>query len=37
LDTLADYQDNHAPALQVEHTEKFKDQFVAFRTILEMV
>lgn len=37
LDTLADYQDNHAPALQVEHGQKFKDQFVAFRTILELV
>lgn len=37
LATLGDYQDNHAPALQVAHAEKFKDKFVAFRTILEQV
>ena len=39
-DSTADlhkYQVNHAPALQAEHTEKYKDKFVAFRTLLEMV
>ncbi len=29
------YQANFAPKLQAEHTEKFKDKFVAFRTLLE--
>jgi len=32
---LKDYFDNHAPRLQAEHTEKYTDKFVAFRTILE--
>ena len=31
------YQKEHAPALQQEHTEKYKDKFSAFRTILELV
>jgi hypothetical protein len=31
------YQDKFARALQAEHTEKFKDKFVAFRTLLEIV
>jgi hypothetical protein len=34
---LHKYQIDHAPALQAEHTEKFKDDFVAFRTLLEKV
>lgn len=37
LEDLAHYQKNFAPALQKEHTEKFKDKFVAFRTILEVI
>ena len=39
-DSTADlhrYQVQHAPALQAEHSAKYKDQFVAFRTLLEMV
>ena len=32
-----DYQHNHAPALQEEHTERYKDQFVAFRTLLRVI
>ena len=32
-----DYQKNHAPALQKKHTDKFKDRFVAFRTVMEVV
>ena len=32
-----DYQKEFAPALQVEHTEKYKDKFVAFRTLLKEV
>ncbi|MCB0820783.1 MAG: DUF4286 family protein [Bacteroidetes bacterium] len=29
------YREVFAPALQAEHTEKYRDQFVAFRTLLE--
>jgi antibiotic biosynthesis monooxygenase (ABM) superfamily enzyme len=36
-DDLNAYQKEHAPQLQKEHTEKFKDKFAAFRTILEIV
>jgi hypothetical protein len=32
-----DYQSNHAAALQNDHTERYKDKFVAFRTILKEV
>ncbi|MGB0525960.1 MAG: DUF4286 family protein [Flammeovirgaceae bacterium] len=31
------YMAQHAPALQKEHTERYKDKFVAFRTLLEEV
>lgn len=31
------YRTEFAPALQAEHTAKFKDLFVAFRTLLEVV
>ena len=31
------YQEIFAPALQAEHNEKFKEKFVAFRTILEII
>ena len=37
INQINDYQDQHAEALQAEHTEKFKDKFVAFRTMLEHV
>ncbi len=29
------YQERFAPALQKDHTERYKDKFVAFRTLLE--
>ena len=29
------YQSNYAPKLQSEHTERYKDKAVAFRTLLE--
>lgn len=29
------YQEQAAPRLQADHTERYKDRFVAFRTILE--
>jgi len=31
------YQNDHASNLQKEHTEKYKDKFVAFRTLLEVL
>ena len=31
------YQNEHAPRLQEEHNNKYKDKFAAFRTILEEV
>ena len=36
--TMADlhrYQSHYAPKLQAEHNERYKDKFVAFRTLLE--
>lgn len=37
IPTLNRYFDEHAPALQKAHTEKYKNKFVAFRTIMEEV
>lgn len=37
INHINEYQEKHAEALQLEHTEKFKDKFVAFRTMLEHV
>ena len=34
---LEHYQKSFAPGLQKEHSEKFKDKFAAFRTILQVV
>ncbi len=34
---LEEYQKNHAPALQAEHTNRYKGKFVAFRTLLKVV
>ena len=34
---LQEYQDKYAPELQKEHIERYKDKFVAFRTILKVV
>ena len=31
------YQVNCAPSLQKDHTERYKDKFVAFRTLLETI
>ncbi len=36
LETIKLYQQMYAPKLQEEHTEKFKNKFVAFRTILRV-
>ena len=40
LRSMADlerYQREYAPALQAAHKARYKDQFVAFRTVLEVV
>jgi len=34
---LTDYQEIHAPKLKEEHTQRYKDKFVAFRTILKVI
>lgn len=37
LDELEHYKKNFAPQLQTDHTTRYKDRFVAFRTILEVI
>lgn len=37
MEKLKAYQTNEAPRLQKEHTEKYGNKAVAFRTLLEMV
>lgn len=37
MDDYTTYQQEHAPRLQQEHTQRYKDRFVAFRTLLEIV
>ncbi|MCX6291225.1 MAG: DUF4286 family protein [Bacteroidetes bacterium] len=37
LDDFKKYEKNFAASLRREHLEKFKDKFVAFRTLLEVV
>ena len=37
LDAFQKYQNEFAPALQKEHTDRYKDQYVAFRTLMEVV
>ncbi|MDC1221325.1 DUF4286 family protein [Salibacteraceae bacterium] len=37
ISELNNYFEIHAPALQKEHLEKYKEKFVAFRTLLELV
>jgi hypothetical protein len=34
---LEDYYKAHAPDLQRKHAERYKDKFVAFRTLLEVI
>ena len=36
LDSLDLYQKNFAPKLQAEHAARYRDKFVAFRTILRI-
>lgn len=37
LNDLNKYQEEFAPKLQSEHSKKYKDKFVAFRTVMELV
>ncbi len=37
LNDLDKYQKEFAPELQRKHSEKYKDKFVAFRTVMELV
>ena len=37
MDDLDEYQTQHAPKLQEEHTNRYKGKFVAFRTLLEVI
>jgi hypothetical protein len=37
MQDLESYQTEHAPALQRDHAERYKDKFVAFRTLLELI
>lgn len=34
---FSEYEEKYAPALQQEHTEKYKGQFAAFRTLLSVI
>lgn len=36
LETLKLYQEMYAPKLQADHMQRFRDKFVAFRTILRI-
>lgn len=35
--TLHQYQVQHAPALQKDHTDRYEGKFAAFRTLLEVI
>lgn len=37
MDAYEKYREIHAPALQREHTMKFQNKFVTFRTLMEVV
>lgn len=37
MEDVHNYQQEHAERLQKEHTEKYKDRFVAYRSMLESV
>ena len=37
MSEFLEYEHDHAHALRAEHATKFKDKFVAFRTLLEVV
>ncbi len=35
--TFQEYQTKHAKALQADHTNRYKDKYVAFRTLMEVI
>ncbi len=37
LETFMQYQQQHAPRLQAEHNARYRDRYVAFRTLLEVL
>lgn len=37
IDDYNIYRKEHAPRLQQEHIQKYRDKFVAFRTLLEII
>ena len=37
MKTLHQYQVQHAPKLQAEHTQRYEGKFVAFRTLMEIL
>jgi predicted 3-demethylubiquinone-9 3-methyltransferase (glyoxalase superfamily) len=37
METLERYWREKAPALQADHTGRFKDKFLAFRTVMEVI
>lgn len=37
MDTLKNYEQNHAPALQAKHTQRYSGKFGAFRTLLKVL
>ena len=37
MEKFREYQNNHAQRLQAEHTERYRNKYVAFRTLMEVV
>jgi hypothetical protein len=37
MNDFHEYEKHHAPGLRAEFNEKYKDKFVSFRTLLEVV
>jgi uncharacterized protein DUF4286 len=37
MDTFKEYQMNHAKALQDDHSNRYKNKYVAFRTLMEVI
>jgi len=37
MEAFQKYQTDHAKALQADHTERYKNKYVAFRTLMEVI
>ncbi len=37
MDSMMDYEKNHAPSLRAKTQERYKDKAIAFRTLLETI